>query len=373
MFPNTGDARANIPIMKNPSTLLRVLACALLLSFGAWFVWPQGVVADSRTYTAEYVPDRVADGFDFPVGRNGSASGYYMARKMTPNGHLGDDWNGTGGGNSDYGDPVYAIADGVVVYSENFGSNWGQVIIVRHKYREGGSVKQVDSLYGHVINRRVSMGNSVRRGQQIAQIGNNNGMYLAHLHLEIRRNTEIGIQAWSYSKGLSNYCRPDQFIASHRPGKAIDANLRLASNDAAPAPVVKAPAPVEAAAPMTVASVSAPKAAEPKAKSASNSNQGYFVAYSSGRAVKQESSDAPVEATFRGSHKSRVVVDELASPSKSRHGNSADERSNSGLFASLGQPQRMRRSREVAAEEPPKVRATKAKHTTSRRRTFGKQ
>jgi hypothetical protein len=364
--------------MKNPSTLLRVLAFALLLSFGAWFVWPQGVVADSRTYTAEYVPDRVADGFDFPVGRNGSASGYYMARKMTPNGHLGDDWNGTGGGNSDYGDPVFAIADGVVVYSENFGSNWGQVIIVRHKYREGASVKQVDSLYGHVINRRVSMGNSVRRGQQIAQIGNNNGMYLAHLHLEIRRNTEIGIQAWNYSKGLSNYCRPDQFIASHRPGKSIDANLRLASTDAAPAPapapapVVKAPATVAAAAPMTVASVETPRAVEAKAKPASDSNQGYFVAYASGRAVKQDSRDAPVEAAFRGSRKTRVV-DELAQPSKSRRNNSAEEKSGAGLFASLGQPQRMRRSREVAAEEPPKVRATKAKHTTHRRRSFGKQ
>jgi hypothetical protein len=298
-----------------------------------------------------------------------------MARKMTPNGHLGDDWNGTGGGNSDYGDPVFAIADGVVVYSENFGSNWGQVIIVRHKYREGGSVKQVDSLYGHVINRRVSMGNSVRRGQQIAQIGNNNGMYLAHLHLEIRRNTEIGIQAWNYSKGLSNYCRPDQFIASHRPGKSIDANLRLASADSAPAPapapVVKTPAVVAAAAPMTVASVPAPRVEEPK--SVSNSNQGYFVAYASGRAVKQESSEAPVEAVFRGSRKNRGVVDELAQPSKSRHSNSAEEKSGAGLFASLGQPQRMRRSREVAAEEPPKVRATKAKHTTSRRRTFGKQ
>jgi hypothetical protein len=235
-----------------------MLVLSLVAGAAAWIGGLGGLTASYRTYTADYVPDRLADGFDFPVGRNGSAAGYYMARKMVPYNHLGDDWNGLGGGNTDYGDPVYSIADGVVVYSQNYGSNWGQVIIVRHKFKDlDGRVKMVDSLYGHVINRRVSMGDSVRRGQQIAQIGNNNGMYLAHLHLEIRSNTSIGIQSWNFSKGSSNYHRPHQFIASRRPGRLPDARLQLAANEPASS---AAPAP-ESAPASTAAAANAPGAA----------------------------------------------------------------------------------------------------------------
>jgi len=196
-----------------------ILTCALTthLGFGA---------ENARLYTSPVVPNRIADGFDFPVG-GGDAIGYYMARGMTPNYHLGDDWNGRGGGNTDLGDPIYAIADGVVVYSYPYGSNWGEVIIIRHTYRDNaGKIDHVDSLYGHVQDRRVRMGDRVRRGQMIAEIGNNNGMYAAHLHLEIRKNISIGIQAWNYSKGYANYERPRDFIAANRPSAGAERNLR---------------------------------------------------------------------------------------------------------------------------------------------------
>jgi len=53
--------------------------------------------------------DHKADHFDFPVGRP-DAKGYYNAQGFGKNAHLGDDWNGTGGGNSDLGDPIYEEA-----------------------------------------------------------------------------------------------------------------------------------------------------------------------------------------------------------------------------------------------------------------------
>ena len=85
---------------------------------------------------------RLADGFDFPVGRP-DASGYYKARGFWPNGHLGEDWNGRGGGNTDLGDPVYACADGVVVHSRDVRVGWGNVVIIRHAYRDnrGGRLR----------------------------------------------------------------------------------------------------------------------------------------------------------------------------------------------------------------------------------------
>ena len=42
------------------------------------------------------------DGFDFPVGKPDS-EGYYRSRGYRPNGHLGEDWNGKGGGNTGHG------------------------------------------------------------------------------------------------------------------------------------------------------------------------------------------------------------------------------------------------------------------------------
>ncbi len=199
------------------------------------FFWGSSVLfANPRTTTLDALPKRIADGFDFPVGSTGDAEGYYMARSMTPYHHMGDDWNGVGGGNSDLGDPIYAIADGLVVYSYPYGSDWGEVIIIRHKYiNHRGEEDYVDSLYGHVQNRRVKVGNRVRRGDFIAEIGNNDGMYMAHLHLEIRKNIDIGIQTWLHSKSSSNYLVPKSFIAQHRPGSAKDrGGMMLAKNDA---------------------------------------------------------------------------------------------------------------------------------------------
>lgn len=52
----------------------------------------------------------LSDGFNFPIGKP-DAKGYYNAQKFGENNHLGDDWNGNGGGNSDLGDEVFSCAN----------------------------------------------------------------------------------------------------------------------------------------------------------------------------------------------------------------------------------------------------------------------
>ena len=158
----------------------------------------------------------LADGFDFPVGKP-EAAGYYKSRGFYPNGHLGEDWNGRGGGDSDLGDPIYAIAGGVVVHSDNVGVGWGNVVIVRHAFRDAsGKIDMVDSLYGHLKERNVKLHQIVQRGQQVGTMGSNNGMYYVHLHLEIRKNLNIGMNRSQFARDYSNYYSPTQFINAHR-------------------------------------------------------------------------------------------------------------------------------------------------------------
>ncbi len=157
----------------------------------------------------------VGDGFDFPVGKP-NAKRYYNAQKFKRNNHLGDDWNGVGGGNSDLHDPVYAIANGIVVQSKNFHGGWGRVVRILHNRGSQQQPKYVESLYAHMRTALVKQGSVVKRGQKIGTIGNANGVYWAHLHLEIRViiNKALGNGYNNHTHGFTN---PTTFIKQHRP------------------------------------------------------------------------------------------------------------------------------------------------------------
>jgi len=177
----------------------------------------------------ETASTRLADGFDFPVGKP-DAEGYYKARGYRAGGHMGEDWDGVRGGDTDFKDPIYCIGDGIVVFARDVHLGWGNVVIVRHAYRESGMVKHIDSLYGHLNSILVRRGQRIARGQQIGTMGTAHGQYDAHLHLEIRKNLEIGMSRSKFQKNLSNYYDPSQFIASHRQLSGGGASFRVAMN-----------------------------------------------------------------------------------------------------------------------------------------------
>ncbi|WP_018969293.1 murein hydrolase activator EnvC family protein [Rubritalea marina] len=162
---------------------------------------------------------RLADGFDYPVGKP-NAEGYYKARglRLRSPVHFGEDWNGRGGGDTDLHDPLYAIADGVVAFAYDIRAGWGRVVIVRHAYRdpETKQIRYIDALYGHCRKMLVKVGDKVKRGQQIATMGNNRGMYRAHLHFEIRHNLKVGMHRSSVGRTYANWANPSKFIEKYR-------------------------------------------------------------------------------------------------------------------------------------------------------------
>jgi len=78
------------------------------------------------------------------------------------------------------GAAVRAAADGVVVYSGSGLVGYGELIIIKHN-------EQWLSAYGHNRKRLVSEGQSVKAGQQIAEMGRT-GTDRDKLHFEIRYN-----------------------------------------------------------------------------------------------------------------------------------------------------------------------------------------
>lgn len=151
-------------------------------------------------------------GFDFPVGPP-DATGYYDAQPFGVNDHLGSDWNGNGGGNSDLGDPVHAVADGVVSVATDHGGDWGNVVRVVHACGEVPG-RAVESLYAHLDAIEVEEGQRVTRGQRLGTIGDAGGRYRAHLHFELRARPGMPLGG-GYSSSTAGYLDPTAFILGH--------------------------------------------------------------------------------------------------------------------------------------------------------------
>lgn len=156
----------------------------------------------------------MAYGFDFPVGPP-DGHGYYNAQPFGKNNHLGDDWNGRGGGNTDMGDPVYAVAHGFVRSAANLFGGWGSVVRIVHCAPRNADTLWVESLYAHLDTMLVKPGHWIKKGEQLGTIGNAGGIYLAHLHLELRDSVDMETGG-GYGTDTRGYLDPTAFIRSNR-------------------------------------------------------------------------------------------------------------------------------------------------------------
>jgi uncharacterized protein YvpB len=176
-----------------------------------------------------------ADGFDSPVGTTTErrsaevwpgdwydATGfatYYSS--PTPTYHTGADLNLPK--DADRLQPVYAAASGEVMFSGTGSGAWGWLIIIRHDpLLSTGEV--VWTRYAHVADALVETGERVERGQQIASIGNADGMMAYFLGFDIAQ-TDVLEENPGYWPGadlsavLQHFVDPRQFIEEHRPAE----------------------------------------------------------------------------------------------------------------------------------------------------------
>lgn len=155
------------------------------------------------------------DGFDFPfesgeIGRN------YCARYFGTNNHLGEDWNGPGGGDRDLGTPIHSIADGIVIFAGYGGPGWGYVVRVLHNAGTRDLMELNEAVYAHLEGVHVREGQLIVRGQQIGTMGNAGGKYQAHLHLELRDRPGMPLGG-GYKDDFDGFVSPYHYIAQHRP------------------------------------------------------------------------------------------------------------------------------------------------------------
>jgi murein DD-endopeptidase MepM/ murein hydrolase activator NlpD len=175
---------------------------------------------------------------------------------------LGEDWNGKGGGDTDLGAPVYSIAHGFVVFAKDYRAGWGNVIIIRHAYQENGRTEYADSLYGHLHEMLVKEGQQITRGEKIGTIGNNRGMYDAHLHFELRRNIQIGMHRHRFPRDFTSYWDPTSFITARPalPGGGKIVSVPVNTFNTAPTTVAESSAADDSSVNATVpSSVQVPK------------------------------------------------------------------------------------------------------------------
>ena len=114
--------------------------------------------------------------------------------------HVGVDWNRTDG--NDGGNPIHAIADGVVLFNQHQWSNssakpdktigFGNIIILGHRIADTKDV--IVSVYAHMAEQsNLAVGTHVNMGDILGHIGTTGDSSGNHLHFEIDRSSLITI------------------------------------------------------------------------------------------------------------------------------------------------------------------------------------
>lgn len=166
----------------------------------------------------------LADVFIAPLGDDNGAFSYVaqgFGDMNVPRGrkHVGEDWNGIGGENTDEGLPVRAVATGLLIYAGEPSPDWGNVVVLLHRLPDG---RFVQSLYAHLKSvSEIPLGALVSRGEQIGTVGTAHGNYLAHLHFEMMESVAHEAGLPGYGQTTFNRIDPATVMKQYAPAPEL--------------------------------------------------------------------------------------------------------------------------------------------------------
>lgn len=160
------------------------------LQFGGEVTVPINVAAPkTKTFksaaTAQpyFNPNSTGSDDESPInGTNGTTLGFSWPAKGTLTSRFGRRWGRMHKGidiAGPIGTPINAAADGTVIAAGWSSGGYGNLVEVRHL--DGTTTR-----YGHNSRLSVSVGQTVRQGQQVAEMGSTGHSTGSHLHFEIR-------------------------------------------------------------------------------------------------------------------------------------------------------------------------------------------
>ena len=133
--------------------------------------------------------------------------------------HPAEDINSGKTGDADYGMPVYPMAAGEVVFAENAGGAWGNIIVVHHPELEALVGHPVWSRCAHFSKINVKVGAQVKMGIPMALCGKS-GTPSPHTHWEViikklptwKKYTHDNGKPWDLKKVKEHFDAPYEFI-----------------------------------------------------------------------------------------------------------------------------------------------------------------
>ncbi|HEY2121436.1 MAG TPA: M23 family metallopeptidase [Candidatus Acidoferrum sp.] len=157
-------------------SFLKRNAAAIAISSGALRMMPAAFFADSN-YTPSTWPvlGHITDGFGERLDPFSGEGAFHTGVDVA----------------ADYGAPVHATADGVVVTADTH-TGYGRVVIVEHGFG-------LTTWYAHLSSYAVVAGTRIKRGEVIGYAGISGRSTGPHVHYEVRVNN-APVNPWRYMK-----------------------------------------------------------------------------------------------------------------------------------------------------------------------------
>lgn len=144
-----------------------------------------------------------------PVYASNSIQGPALGRISSPFGYRPDPFTGKSTFHSGIdiagptGTPIYALQEGVVVYSGKY-KGYGNAVIIDCFFYNVSELPKIRIIYGHNQKNLVKKGSYVSRGQVIAKMGSTGRSTGPHLHFETIYNGKC-INPIEYLQKLPSY------------------------------------------------------------------------------------------------------------------------------------------------------------------------